>query len=172
MTIKKKFKSVSPYELNENPFQLMGKDWFLLTAGKIDHFNTMTGGWGMMGILWRKAVVMVYVRPTRHTYGFTEKYDDFTLCFFEEKHRDVLNFCGTKSGRDTDKAKECGLTPMETKSGSIWFSEARLVIACKKIYSNDVEPALFLDPSIDELYPLKDYHKVYTGEVTECLIAE
>jgi len=84
----------------------------------------------------------------------------------------VLNFCGTHSGRDVDKVKETGLTPAFTGSGSVYFSEARLVIECAKIYSQDLDPSAFLDPKIAKNYPKKDYHRLYIGEIVTCMERE
>ena len=102
----KKFKEIKPEELEFNPFRLIGKDWMLITAGTEEKFNTMTASWGSVGILWNKPAVTIYVRPTRYTYEFVEKYDEFTISFFSEEYRSALNFCGSKSGRDYDKALE------------------------------------------------------------------
>ena len=62
------------------------------------------------------------------TYKFMEEADYFTLSFFEEKDRDVLKFCGSHSGRDTNKIAKTGITPIEGESGTVYFSEARLVL--------------------------------------------
>ena len=62
-----------------------------------------------------------------------------------------------------------GLTPLETETGAVYFAQARLVLECRKIYIHDLDPANFLDPSIHEEYPEKDYHRLYLGEVVRCL---
>jgi flavin reductase (DIM6/NTAB) family NADH-FMN oxidoreductase RutF len=170
MSKENSFVEISPYELTDNPFNIIGNDWFLITAGTKEHVNTMTGGWGMMGILWRKAVVSIYIRPTRFTYEFTEKYPFFTLCFFDKAYKDVLSYCGSYSGRDTDKVSECNLTPLITENGSVYFDEARLVFECKKLYFSDLNPVRFEDNGIKDLYPLEDYHRYYTAEILKCLI--
>ena len=73
---------------------------------------------------------------------------------------------GTKSGRDSDKVAESGLTPeASSKVGSPCFAEAKLVIECRKIYRDDLKPEFFLDPTIEVNYPTKDYHRFYLGEV-------
>lgn len=77
------FKTISPDEIRDNPFTLIGKDWMLITAGAEDGFNTMTGAWGGLGILWQKQVCFCVIRPTRHTYDFMEKSDLFTLSFLK-----------------------------------------------------------------------------------------
>jgi flavin reductase (DIM6/NTAB) family NADH-FMN oxidoreductase RutF len=163
------FKSIEPEKITANPFQLIGADWMLITAGSLDKFNTMTASWGGMGILWNKKVCFIFVRPSRYTYEFTEAQESFTLCFFEEKYRKVLSFCGSKSGRDVDKVAETGLTPQEGKSGSVYFEEAKLVIECRKIYYQDIDKAHFLDPSIAKCYIDQGYHRMYIGEIINIL---
>ncbi len=167
------FKAISAHKLTGNVFRLIGKDWMLITAGNMDSYNTMTASWGGMGVLWGKDVCFCVIRPHRHTFNFMEKADGFTLCFFNEEYRDALNLCGSKSGRDIDKAAVAGITPMPviegTNTGGVYFNEARLVIVCRKIYYQDLDPANFLDPGIAKNYPGKDYHRMYIGEVLSCM---
>lgn len=163
------FKTIDPATLKENPFDLIGKGWMLITAGSPEAFNTMTASWGGMGVIWAKNVCFCVVRPGRHTYGFMEKSDMFTLSFFDEAFRKALTYCGSHSGRNVDKVKEAGLTPVFADEG-IYFAEARLVFSCRKLYHHDLDPACFLDPTIDSAnYPHKDYHRMYVGEIAACL---
>jgi flavin reductase (DIM6/NTAB) family NADH-FMN oxidoreductase RutF len=161
----KDFKIITPEEISGNPFYQIGKEWMLITAGSPDNYNTMTASWGAMGVLWHKNVCTIYVRPQRYTFEFMESNDVFTLSFFDEKYRDALKFCGSKSGRDFNKAEETGLTVFPTDSGSAGFNEAKLVIECRKIYYQDINPENFLDESIKGNYPSSDYHRIYTGEI-------
>jgi flavin reductase (DIM6/NTAB) family NADH-FMN oxidoreductase RutF len=149
-------------------FETLGQQWMLLTAGRLGPrtFNTMTVSWGGMGVLWDRPVVWVVVRPQRHTYKFMEESPDFTLCAFPSQFHDALMLLGSKSGRDSDKVKESGLTPAAaTRVQSPVFEEAELAVECRKIYFDDFKPARFLDPAIDRNYPHKDYHRLYLGEV-------
>jgi len=119
-----------------------------------------------MGIMWDKPFVQVVVRPTRHTFKFMESSADFTICAFPETHRKALNLLGSRSGRDGDKIAASGLTVCKSsKASSPSFIEANLVIECRKIYSDNINPRGFLSPSIDKNYPLGDYHRIYYGEV-------
>jgi flavin reductase (DIM6/NTAB) family NADH-FMN oxidoreductase RutF len=129
----------------------------------------MTASWGALGRLWKKPAAFTFIRPTRHTFEFANREPLFTLCFFEEKCRDALNFCGSHSGRDCDKAKETGLTPFEVEPGTVAFEEARLILICRKIYFQDIKPEQFLDPEIETNYPKKDYHRMFVGEVQKVL---
>ena len=162
---------VTPENINESAFKLIGSDWMLVTAGNLESWNTMTASWGGFGHIWNKNVCWCVVRPQRHTYGFMEKAHFFTLCFFDEKYRKVLNYCGTKSGRDVDKAAETGITPVATEGGAVYFAEARLIVECRKIYFQDLSPNNFLEASIQKHYPDRDYHRLYMGEVVRCLRA-
>lgn len=160
---------VDPRRIADNAFKLIADDWMLITAGTTESFNTMTASWGALGELWHKKVCFCFVRPTRYTYEFTENSDIFTLSFFKEEYRAALDFCGKVSGRHYDKAKQAGLTPVQSDDGGIYFKEARLVFICRKIYAAHLDPKLFLTPDIDENYPNKDYHRMYIGEILSCL---
>lgn len=142
--------------------------WFLLTCGDFDkgEYNTMTVAWGSFGEMWNRPFAQVVVRPTRHTFNFTEKFDHFTLTSFPAEYKDALRLLGTKSGRDGDKIAESGLTPVAALTiPSPAFKEADLVIECKSIYKDNLKPEHFMDPTIENNYPEKDYHKFYFGEI-------
>ncbi len=156
-------KEISIETLSFNPWTKIGKDWFLLTSGDENGYNTMTVGWASMGIMWNKNVISAMVRPNRYTYEFMEKNDLFTVSFYGEEYKKALGFCGSHSGRDCDKAKEAGLTP-EFTDGTTTFKEAKLTFVCRKIYAQDfdinllamdVKPANGSDPM----------HKLFMGEI-------
>ncbi|KAA0258168.1 flavin reductase family protein [Deferribacter autotrophicus] len=161
------FKEILLKELKLNPFYEIGEKWMLVTPSA-ERINPMTASWGGMGVLWHKNVVFVFMRPTRFTYKLMEENDYFTLTFFDEEYKDILTYCGTKSGFDVDKIKETGLTKVES-DGFIYFEEADLVYCCKKIYFDDIKSANFLDKEIDTYYPKKDYHRMYVGEIVKVL---
>lgn len=164
------FKRIDPMEINENTFRLIGRDWILVTAGNPGAYNMMTASWGGLGVLWNKNVCFCFIRPTRYTYEFMEKSENFTLSFFGEQYREVLDFCGSKSGRNVDKTAATGITPVSGPSGTVYFEEARLVLVCKKIYYQDLNPDNFIAPDIGKNYQLKVYHRMYVGEITTCLM--
>ena len=162
------FKEIDCESLSDNPFKLVGKDWMLITAGDRERFNLMTAAWGGLGVLWQRNVAFCFVRPTRHTFSFIERSDRYTLSFFGDEYRNILNFCGSKSGKDVDKVAETGLTPI-FENGFIYYEQARLVLQCRKVYAQDLVPDAFLDPKINDLYPLRDYHRMYVGEIVKLL---
>ena len=163
------FEKIDPKALDQNVFSLIGDQWMLITAGTKEACNTMTASWGGLGVLWGKPVATVYIRPQRYTLEFVEREEKFTLAFFGEAYRKALALCGSKSGRDIDKVKECGFT-VETADGAPYFAEADLVLVCKKAYWQDMDPTHFLDGEIDgKWYPEKDYHRIFIGEILEVL---
>ncbi|HEX7410914.1 MAG TPA: flavin reductase [Bacteroidales bacterium] len=166
------FINISPTLITDNPFQLIDKEWMLITAGKLESFNTMTASWGGFGILWNKPVVFCFVRPVRYTYQFMEKSDFFTATFFDRKYRKALDFCGANSGRDMDKMAATGLKPLASPNGSVYFEQARLVLECRKLYFSDIDPEHFLVPAINKNYPNADYHRMYIGEIVSSMQRE
>jgi len=86
----------------------------------------------------------------------------FTLCAFPAELKKVLSFCGVKSGKDVDKIKEAGITPISSlKVEAPGFDEAELIIECRKNYFDDFRPKHFMDTAIEGNYPGRDYHRVY-----------
>lgn len=166
------FREIDPVTMDGNPFQMIGFDWMLITAGSMESWNTMTASWGGFGHLWDRNVTYCFIRPQRHTFNFIEKDEFYTFSFFPSKYRNALTYCGTHSGKDVDKAKEAGLTPVKGKFDTVYFEEARLVVICKKLYTHDMERKLILQSAItDEYYPPdNDIHRMYIGEVMTCLV--
>ena len=64
-----------------NPFDMIGKQWYLLTAGGLSDYNTMTASWGFMGEMWGKPSFLCGVRTNRHTLPFMEQNDCFSVSF-------------------------------------------------------------------------------------------
>jgi len=163
------FVSIPCESIDENTFKLIGRDWMLITAGNEESFNTMTASWGGLGVIWNDPVAFIFVRPQRYTFGFTESNEFFTLSFFEEKYRNALNICGTKSGRDCDKVALAGLTAVHD-GDCTYFDEAKLVLVCRKLYAQDLKAECFIDSAVAKAhYPSEDYHKMYVGKILKCL---
>ena len=159
---------IAVHEWSVRIHHLWEKQWLVLTAGDFaaGRYNAMTVAWGSMGCMWKVPFVQVVVRPTRHTHAFMERYESFTLCAFPEAYRSAVLLIGTKSGRDLDKIAASGLTPVPASAvAAPAYAEAELVVECRKMYWQDMDPGHFLDPSIDGNYPHKDYHRIYFGRV-------
>ena len=108
-------KEIKPEELQKNPFQMIGKEWLLVTAEKEGKANTMTASWGGVGIMWGKPVAYVFIRPQRYTKEFIDAGDHFSLSVLGEDYRKTLNYFGTVSGRDEDKIAKSGLHRSEER---------------------------------------------------------
>lgn len=159
-------------DFNHNIFELLSKNGALITAGNIDSFNTMTIGWGTMGVLWGKNIFTAYVRPSRYTYCFTEENDYFTISFYDDKYKKELQYLGTKSGRNEDKVKSVGFNAFSIEPGAISFKEAKIHLVCKKLYFQDLDSTKLSEPSIKRYYPNPDYHRFYIGEIVSYYVNE
>lgn len=140
-----------------------------LTVQSGGRLNTMTIGWAAFGFVWRKPILMVAVRLSRHTFGIIESAEDFTVTVPLGEMSEAVAFCGSKSGRDYDKFKECGL---KTAPGRLVGSPVIAVqgrhYECKIVYKTAMNP-VHLDKNYDQtVYPEKDYHTLYFGEILDC----
>lgn len=163
------FTQVKPEELGGNIFKVIGQDWMLISAGDEKAFNTMTASWGGVGVLWSRNVAFCFIRPQRYTLEFVNQNDRFSLSFFGGGHRDALNLCGSKSGREIDKAKAAGLTPVFA-DGTVYFEEASTVLVCQKLYFHDFDPKYFLDSAIAKNYAAGDYHRMFIGGIEKAYV--
>lgn len=159
------FKQIDVSSLSFNPFEKIGKEWLLITAGNPERFNTMTASWGGLGVMWGSPLATTYIRPQRYTKEFVDSNDTFTISFFDESYKKSLQFCGTHSGRDVDKAKEANLTPVKIEN-SMTFEEASLVLVCQKQYVQEMKKECFLDKqAMEKWYPENDYHFMYMAKI-------
>ncbi|AGA69140.1 conserved protein of DIM6/NTAB family [Desulfitobacterium dichloroeliminans LMG P-21439] len=165
------FKEITPEQFIHSPFQLLDKEWMLITAGNEVKVNTMTASWGGLGVLWNKNVAYVFIRPTRYTKEFVDASATLSLSFFDSAHKKQMGYLGRVSGRDVDKIKESGLTVLKAEDGTPYFEEAKITLFCKKLYAQELKPECFTEAGIDEKnYPLKDYHTMYVVEIEQILV--
>lgn len=162
------FKKVDPKDLELNVFSAMDDQWMLITAGDEASCNTMTASWGGLGILWNRPMATAYIRPQRYTKQFVDENEYFTLSFLPSQYRKELALCGTKSGRDMDKVKECGFTVAAAECGAPYFEEAELVFVCRKRMVIPMDPAA-MPEEVKEKHYKGDYHDMYWGEIVETL---
>ena len=165
------YKIITPEELNKSPFQMIGKDWMLICPpdnSKEGGINAMTASWGSVGILWNKPICTLYIRPQRYTYPLCEANNTFSVCFPPESFRDDMKLCGTKSGRDMDKVKECNMTVSEI-DGVKYIDGSDYVFIVKKLYADNLREESFTDLSPLSNYAKKDYHRYYICEIVKIL---
>jgi len=170
------------FNVREN-FTENGFQWFhdaeLLAAGDKDKSNAMTIGWGGIGTLWGRTALTVYVAEKRYTKEFLDKAEYFTVMAFDVKDSKVLNYMGTKSGRDGDrsatpgdacpdkKAQALGLHTAYTANGTPYYTEAAMVIECKIMYAAPFDPQYFKSDAPKRMYANfpAGIHSMYIGEV-------
>ena len=152
-------------------FQENGFEWFheaeLLCAGDKQKSNAMTIGWGGIGTLWGRTALTVYVAEKRYTKEFMDRAQYFTVMAFDVEQSKVLNYMGSKSGRDGDKAKALGLHTAYTSNGTPYYTEATMVIECKIMYAAPFEPQYFKSDAPKNMYANfpAGIHSMYIGEV-------
>ena len=166
------WKKIDPKQLEQNVFSMIGEQWMLVTAGTQDKCNTMTASWGGLGVLWGKPAATAYIRPQRYTKQFMDENEYFTLSFFGEEHRQQLALCGSKSGRDVDKVKECGFTVLTGEGGAPYFDQAQVVLVCRKGFVQQMDSANIPGDVKEKFYAEQDYHYIYIGEIVEALVKE
>lgn len=155
-------------EFTTDILSVFDKKWALLTAGNSDKFNTMTISWGGLGTLWGKPVATVYVRTSRYTHDFMDANDFFTVSFYPDECRQVLGVLGSKSGRDMDKMKDSGLTPVQA-GDSISFKEAEVTLVCRKLFKQQLDVANIPENIAKAMYEGQAPHDMYIGEIVEII---
>lgn len=155
----------------EQDFTENGFNWYrhalLLAAGDEHQSNAMTIGWGGIGTLWRKTAVTVYVAEQRYTKQFMDNAKYFTIMAFDDRKEEILEYMGSKSGRDGDKAKALNLHTAYTENGTPYYVEASMVIECRTMYAAPFDPKCFKDDVPKQMYSNfpAGLHTMYIGEV-------
>lgn len=145
------------------------KEGAFLTVKSEKALNTMTIGWTTFGVVWRKPIMMVAVRSSRHTFGIIEAAKEFTVTVPAGDMRKETAFCGSKSGRSVDKFKTCNLETIDGRQVASPIIRTRgRHYECKIIYKSAMDPANFDKDYDSSLYPPRDYHTLYFGEILAC----
>jgi len=164
-------KEIDYKKMKFNPFNLIGDEWMLVTAGNEKGCNTMTASWGHLGCLWgnNDPTAVIYLRPSRYTKEFVDSEEYFTLCIMDKDFKRQMAYLGTTSGRDEDKIAKVGLTPVYAE-GTTYFAEAKLVLICKKMFHQELkEEGFCYQETIDKDYPKRDFHTMYVGKIVKVL---
>jgi flavin reductase (DIM6/NTAB) family NADH-FMN oxidoreductase RutF len=175
MNFEQLFKQISPEEICDNVFTLLGKVFPVITAGRKEHYNSMTASGGGMGMLFKKPATWCIFQSTRYTLELIEKEQTYTLSYFTDEYRKQMMFLGSKSGRDSKKMKEDELTGVQTPSGDMSFKEASLIIECKLMQITTPSPNDFRTQEainyLNEAYKDPDEIRKYVfGEITRVWI--
>ena len=169
-TMNKENNELTAFDVQKE-FEKNGFTWFtenlILCSGDTTCNNAMTIGWGGIGTLWGRTALTVYVAEKRYTKEFMDKAEYFTVMAFDVKDSKVLNYMGTKSGRDEDKAQALGLHTAYTANGTPYYTEATMVIECKIMYAAPFDPQNFKSDVPKNMYGHfpAGVHSMYIGEV-------
>lgn len=173
-----------------NPFDYAGEickalpGGILLTTKRGEEVNSMTIGWGCMGIDWSRPVFIAYVRESRYTKQLLEDNGEFTVNVpVGEVPRAALSLCGRKSGRDMNKIEKLNLTLEEPLEISVpGIRELPLTLECKVIYKQQQDLSAIPEDILNRYYPVeddtlhpgsdRDYHIAYTGQILKAYIIE
>jgi flavin reductase (DIM6/NTAB) family NADH-FMN oxidoreductase RutF len=161
------------------------KSGVLLTSKKDGKVNTMTISWGQIGIEWNKPIFTTFVREHRHTHELLET-GEFTINIpYNTDAKKILAYCGTKSGRDTDKIADMKLTLLESNKVDVpAIKELPLTLECRVIYKQlqDKDKLMLSEGQRKAFYPEdvgsnfpgsnKDYHTMFYGEIVSAYIIE
>lgn len=158
------FKAVSADKIPGNYIKLLSNAT-LISSGKGDNQNVMAASWGGIGTIWEKPVAFCFLNPTRYSVTTMDSGDTYTISFYTEAYKDAVVYCGSTSGRNTDKIKGSGLTPIHTPSGALAFGEAWMILECRKLLSQPIQGDAITDKSIAEQWSKDGYHKMYVGEI-------
>ena len=148
----------------------------LMTTAAEGKVNTMTIGWGTIGIEWGKPIFIAFVRDSRYTKELLDKNGEFTINVpMGDIDKKILGYCGTKSGRDTDKIADLGLTLENGEKVSVpGIKELPLTLECKVIYRQWQEENRLPADLYERYYPgpVGDYHTAFYGEIVSAYVIE
>lgn len=149
----------------------------LLTTKTEDFVNTMTIGWGALGIEWGKKLFIAYVRESRFTREIIDKTGEFTINVpLNDIDRRIIRHCGSESGRDTDKIKDLHLTLVESDViNAPGIKELPITLECRVMYSHLQNSDRLPEATLDLYYPeedegKRDNHIAYYAEIVNAYL--
>ncbi len=165
------FVETTAAEFDENIFNLVSKDYSVITAGAVPEHNSMIASWGGYGIMFNKPVSWCFLRANRYTLEKMRESQTYTICYFPEAYKSDIMIFGTKSGRDSNKMSEATVTPVSTPDGMPAYKEAKVIVECTLTSVTTVsksdfyteEGRNFVQEGFDDA---KDWHKLVFGEIT------
>ena len=151
--------------------------------------NTMTIGWGLIGIEWERPMFLMAVRKSRYTHEFLQKNKEFTVSIplpeaeggiADAKVDEIMGYCGSQSGRDGDKFDVLGLTKVPGQSVTTpAIKELPLTIECKIVFEAEQVVSGLVPEIADAMYPEGGTagpgaapHICYFGEIVDAYILD
>jgi flavin reductase (DIM6/NTAB) family NADH-FMN oxidoreductase RutF len=147
--------------------QMMQRSGLLLvSADSTGKPNVMTIGWALLGVIWGKPILTVLVRPSRFSYQMVDTIADFTINVPSPEMDEIVEYCGTTSGKEHDKFAERRLTATPARRAhSPIVAECLLHYECKVIHKGDVDYRILPPEVIANYYQQDDFHRIFFAEV-------
>lgn len=103
----------------------------LVTCGTPEHPNILTVAW--TGICCtHPPMTYISVRPTRFSYDIIKESGEFAINLPTTALVRAVDFCGVRSGRNTDKIAKCGLHLLPAEHGSApILAESPVSLSCR-----------------------------------------
>lgn len=174
-------KEINAFDYAGEICKAMGKG-ILLTTSAEEKVNTMTIGWGTIGIEWGRPIFIAFVRESRYTRELLDKSGEFTVNIpYGDFDNHILGLCGTKSGRDTDKIQDLHLTlePSQVVQ-TPGIKELPLTLECKVLYQQKQDLSAIPTELLARYYPAdvdgsfpgsnRDAHIAYYGEIVNAYL--
>ena len=153
-------------ELYKDVYYEFNQKWALVTSGTINDFGCMTIAWASLGVLWRKPIVTIYIKPIRHTHKYLLENEYFTLCFFSDEYKDDLLKLGTISGSDDPrKIDKTALTTISFNCNTVSYLQAQTIYVCRKIYHQKMDVLEVPDQVRSTYYSEEEIHTMFIGEI-------
>ena len=151
------------------------KKGVFLTSKVGDKVNTMVIGWGHVGRIWERPVFIAYIRDIRYTREMLDINPEFTVNIpVNGFSKEAFAICGTESGRNMDKIKEAGLTPVIPEVISVpGIKEFPLTLVCRVIYRQEQDAYRLPEDIRRQFYTIEtEDHIAYYGEIVSAYIIE
>ena len=128
--------------------------------------NFMTIGWGMIGNIWYEPVFITYIRPNRYTFNNLKNHPYFTVnIFFDEDHKDILDYCGSVSFHEENKIKSKNIDYKLNKNNIPYHEDSDIVLDCKVIYESNLDDTKISKKFREKYYPDDNYHTAFYGKI-------
>jgi flavin reductase (DIM6/NTAB) family NADH-FMN oxidoreductase RutF len=152
--------------------KLTGDNTVLLSAGSVHLYSSSVASCRFASGLTFMPVAACFIRPQKHVIRFIEKNDYFTLSYFSPEHRHILDFFSSRQG-SVVSALSRKFEPRETRSGNLYFPQARLVLECRKVFnlelilSHEIQKIL-LSEQARQIYPGGEVPRMFVGQIEHC----
>ena len=109
---------------------------------------------------------LVYVAPSRYTYGLLEENGDFTVNVPRAGMEDIVKYCGTVTGREHDKFREQNLTAVPSRCvRSPIIGECAVHYECQLFCKLDAIPESMGECMTTYYKGSTNYHRLFQGHI-------